>query len=64
MKRDSQSASGSIKAEWSKFDQTLIAARTVFADLAPDVVDDLVDQAVTNARRSVREASGLQHNHG
>jgi len=64
MTRDSQAASGSIKAKWSKFDQTLTAARTGFADLTPDVVENLVDQAATDTRRSVREAPDLQHDDG
>jgi hypothetical protein len=38
--------------KWRVLDQTMAEARTAFADLAPEAVEELVDEAVTAARRS------------
>ena len=38
--------------KWRVLDQTMAEARTGFADLAPEVVEDLVDEAVTAVFRS------------
>ena len=38
--------------KWRVLDQTMAEARTGFADLPPEVVEDLVDEAVTAARGS------------
>ena len=46
--------SGTVEgvATWRALDQTLAEARTGFADLRPEAVEDLVDEAVTAERRS------------
>ena len=38
--------------KWRVLDQTMAEARTGFADLAPEAVEDLVDEAVTTVRRA------------
>ena len=37
--------------KWRVLDQTMAETRTGFADLAPEAVEDLVDEAVTAVRR-------------
>ena len=38
--------------KWRVLDQTMTEARTGFADLLPEAVEDLVDEAVTAVRRA------------
>jgi hypothetical protein len=43
---------------WRVFDQTLAEARGRFADLAPDDIEALIDEAGTAARESTPERPG------
>jgi len=38
--------------KWRVFDQTLAEARETFADLTPDALESLMDEAVTATRRA------------
>jgi hypothetical protein len=43
---------------WRVFDQTIAEARSRFADLPPDELQALIDEAVTTTRKSARSATG------
>jgi len=60
MTRNGWLRSDVTEAEWSKFDQTLIDVRAGFADLPPADVEEMIDQALIDARRSVREVFSPQ----
>lgn len=64
MTRDGRSRSGVTEAAWSKFDQTLTDVRAGFADLLPGDVEELIEQALIDACRSVRKASSPQRDEG
>jgi hypothetical protein len=40
---------------WRVFDQTLIETRAGFADLAPEALQDLIDEATEAVRNNMRE---------
>ena len=40
---------------WRVFDQTLIETRAGFADLAPEALQDLIDEATEAVRNDMRE---------
>jgi hypothetical protein len=40
---------------WRVFDQTLAETRAEFADLAPDALQDLIDEATEAVRKETRE---------
>ncbi len=40
---------------WRVFDQTLVETRAEFADLAPEVLQDLIDEATEAVRNETRE---------
>ena len=44
--------------KWRVLDQTLAEARDRFADLAPDELESLIDQAVTATRQAGDAAAG------
>lgn len=60
MIRDDRPPALGTRAEWSRLEQTLTDARAGFADLSPDEIEDLVNQAVTDTRQSVRRAPDRQ----
>lgn len=64
MTRNGQLQSDVTEAAWSKFDQTLTDVRAGFADLLPDDIEDLISQALIDARRSGREASSPRRDEG
>ena len=43
---------------WRVFDQTIAEARSRFADLPPDELQALIDEAVSASRRSAGSAAG------
>jgi Ribbon-helix-helix domain len=42
--------------KWRLFDETVEQARARFADLPPDEIEALIEEAVQSARRDMREA--------
>ncbi|MGH8475832.1 MAG: ribbon-helix-helix domain-containing protein [Methylococcales bacterium] len=42
--------------KWRMFDQTLVEARGEFADLAPEALQDLINEATESVRNDLRES--------